>query len=100
MALNRRLDGGRQAAPPQGTLRQESTTRYSASTSFGSCGRLNDFHGWILLLQLPGKVADDAAFDHDLAAKYGLHVAPAIRKLEPPPDGIRQAEIVSGSAAV
>jgi hypothetical protein len=53
-----------------------------------------------LLLPLPGRADDDTAFDQDLAAKYDLHVPPAATQLEPAPDWIRQAEIVSSSAAV
>ncbi|NLZ02274.1 MAG: hypothetical protein GXY25_17290 [Pirellulaceae bacterium] len=53
-----------------------------------------------LLLHLPGKAADDTAIDERLAEKYGLHIPPAADRLEPAPEWIRDAEIVTSSAAV
>lgn len=54
----------------------------------------------VFLVPVPGRADDDTAFDQDLAAKYDLQVPPAATQLEPAPDWIRQAEIVSSSAAV
>ncbi|NLY00320.1 MAG: hypothetical protein GXY83_29840 [Rhodopirellula sp.] len=48
----------------------------------------------------PASAANDTAHDEHLAAKYGLRVPPASREIPPAPDWIRQAEIVSSSAAV
>lgn len=52
------------------------------------------------LLPSPGRAVDDAAFDEQLAAKYGLHVPPPVKDVKPAPEWVRQAEIVSSSAAV
>ncbi len=54
----------------------------------------------VFLVPVPGRADDDTAFDQDLAAKYDLQVPPAATQLELAPDWIRQAEIVSSSAAV
>lgn len=53
-----------------------------------------------LLLQLPGIAAEDTALDERLAEKYGLQIPPAADRLEPAPEWIREAEIVTSSAAV
>jgi len=52
-----------------------------------------------MLLASPGKADDDPSFDPQLAVKYGLEIPPAASALQPAPQWLRDAEIVSSSAA-
>ena len=61
----------------------------------------------LLLMSLSGlrpasaKAADDPSHDPQLAAKYGLEIPPAVEeRLQPAPEWVRNAEIVSSSANV
>ena len=57
----------------------------------------------LLILPLPASLVaadDDTSFDQPLAAKYGLAIPPATNAIKPAPAWIREAEIVSSSAAV
>ena len=54
----------------------------------------------LVLLASAGYAADDTSFDPQLAAKYGLDIPPATKELKPAPPWLREAEMVSSSAAV
>ncbi len=53
-----------------------------------------------LILPSLAKAADEAAFDEQLAAKYGLKIPPVGGQLKPAPQWVREADIVASSTAV